>query len=145
MDRYAKHLEACKVPNRRPYLLQITHWGELRSRSVLNITLLRKFGIVFASVFVLGQTACSGDPGLVAVKETGFQCLNDACIDPNGNLICFVTEKYLYDDGTQSEGKRRELTGPYSCGSLPKDCWKYEGQPWKCGDVLNDIVIWTQP
>ncbi len=120
-------------------------WHEARSNYNMRAVIAKKFGIFVCLFLILGQTACSGEPGLVAVKETGFQCLNDACIDPNGNLICFVTEKYLYDDGTQSEGKRRELTGPYSCGNLPKDCWKYEGQPWKCGDVLNDIVIWTQP
>ncbi len=111
----------------------------------MGMNSLKKFGIVFALISVLGQTACSSEPGLVAVKETGFQCLHDACIDSNGYLICFVTEKYLYDDGTQSEGKKREITGPNSCGNLPKDCWKYEGQPWKCGDVLDNYVIWSQP
>ena len=105
----------------------------------------KKFWVLFCFFMILGQTACTSEPQLVAVKEIGFQCLHDLCIDPNGYFICFVTEKYLYDDGTESNGRKREVTGRYSCGNLPKSCWKYEGQPWKCGDVLNDDVMWTQP
>lgn len=100
---------------------------------------------LLGALLSFGFVACTSQAQLIAVKETGFQCLHDDCIDPNGFLICFVTERYLYDDGTQSDGKKRRIYGPNACGNLPDGCWKYEGQPWKCGDVLNGKVTWQQP
>lgn len=106
---------------------------------------IKNLGAFLFIAFLMGFTACTKQPELVAIKETGFQCLHDTCIDPNGFLICFVTENYLYEDGTQERGAKREIYGPNSCGDLPANCWKYEGQPWKCGDSLYDKVTWQQP
>ena len=82
---------------------------------------------------LLSISACSNEPKLVAVQETGGYCLNEACMDPNGFLICFVTEAYLYDDGTQTDGKSRQITGPKACGDLPEMCWQNSDGVWKCG------------
>jgi hypothetical protein len=113
--------------------------------SLLRRIIKRLLPGLLGALLGFGFVACASQAQLVAVKETGFQCLHDSCIDPNGFLICFVTELYLYDDGTQEEGKKRQIYGPNACGDLPDYCSKYEGQPWKCRVGLNGMVTWQQP
>jgi hypothetical protein len=64
-------------------------------------------------------------------------------MDANGNLICFVEEKYLYDDGTQSSGKSREITGPNACSNIPESCWTDSEGVWKCGKFGSDGETFT--
>ena len=90
-----------------------------------------------AACIVLLLAGCSSEPTLVAVEERCFQCLHDDCIDSDGYLIGFITEKYLYDDGTTKNGRRWQAYASQNnngnaCYGMCKTYWSYENGLWKC-------------
>jgi hypothetical protein len=95
----------------------------------------RAYSPMAAGLLVL-LAGCFSEPTLVAVKERCFQCLHDSCIDSNGYLIGFITEEYLYDDGTTKNGRERQAyasqNNPDACYGMCKSYWSYENGLWKC-------------
>jgi hypothetical protein len=87
---------------------------------------------ILAGVF-LSLAACSNEPSLVAIRETGGYCLHETCFDQNGQLICFAQENYLYADGTRKGGKKNYYYGPNACGDIPESCWHDSEDVWRCG------------